>query len=315
MVSFLIKDLIVVVAVLLAVAFFTLIERKVLGYIQLRKGPNKVGFIGLPQPFADAIKLFTKENSWVVTSNILAYKLAPIMSLMLALILWVLYFSPFSAYFVSLGVLLFLCISSMNVYTTLLSGWSSNSKYALLGALRAIAQTISYEVSMALLLMSVAVIFNSYNTWTFSEGQISSWTCFFLTPLAIMWFISSLAETNRAPFDFAEGESELVSGFNVEYGGSGFAFLFMAEYANILFMSMLTSVLFLGGPYFMGFDSSVVCISKVVSVSILFLWVRGSFPRLRYDQLMYLTWKGFLVMVLSYLLILLPLESVVSTIW
>lgn len=313
MVNLLIKNLIVVVAVLLAVAFLTLVERKVLRYIQLRKGPNKVGFGGLPQPFADAIKLFTKENSWVTLSNPLAYKLAPVLSLVLALTLWVLYLSPFSGYYIPLGILLFLCISRVNVYTTLISGWSSNSKYALLGALRAIAQSISYEVRIALLLLRVAIVSHSYNLGALSEEQGLSWLSLFLMPLAIMWFTSSLAETNRAPFDFAEGESELVSGFNIEYGARGFAFLFMAEYANIIFIRILTRVLFLGGTRMWVWRSPVVCTVKVVLVALTFLWVRGSFPRLRYDQLMYLTWKGFLLIVLSYLLILLPLEGIMST--
>lgn len=313
MIALFLKRLIIVLCALLAIAFYTLVERKVLGYIQLRKGPNKVGLGGLPQPFADAIKLFVKESPWVVRSNALAYKLAPITSLILALTLWVLYFSPFSVSLVSLRILLFICISRLNVYTTLISGWSSNSKYALLGALRAIAQTISYEVRMALLLIRVAILFRSFNIWHYSEGQLFSWIAFIRFPLALIWFISALAETNRAPFDFAEGESELVSGFNIEYGSRRFAFLFIAEYTNILFIRILTVLLFLGGTTILGLDSSIFFIFKAILVSFTFLWVRGSFPRLRYDQLMYLTWKGFLVVVLSYLLILLPLEVLIPS--
>lgn len=311
MINLLFKSLVIVLCALLAIAFYTLVERKVLGYIQLRKGPNKVGLGGIPQPFADALKLFSKENPWVTISNIFAYKLAPIISLILALTLWVLYLRPFSLSVVRLRVLLFLCISRLNVYTTLISGWSSNSKYALLGALRAIAQTISYEIRIALLLMRVAILFRSFNIWTYSESQALSWISFFTIPLALIWFISALAETNRAPFDFAEGESELVSGFNIEYGARSFAFLFMAEYMNILFIRILTVVLFIGGTTTLGIESSILFIIKVVLVSFTFLWVRGSFPRLRYDQLMYLTWKGFLVAVLSYLVILLPLEVLI----
>jgi len=310
MVLSLIKGLLIVLVVLLSVAFLTLIERKVLGYIQLRKGPNKVGLWGLPQPFADAIKLFTKEGPYILISNKLSYRIAPVLSLILALSLWVLYFSPYRPTYVPLSILFFLCVSSLNVYTVLISGWSSNSKYALLGSLRSVAQTISYEVSMGLLLLIVAMVMGSYNLLDYSSLQRFSWTSFFLFPLFIVWFTSSLAETNRAPFDFAEGESELVSGFNIEYGGRGFALLFIAEYANILFMRMLTVLLFLGGILLTTVRLPLLCAFKVVAVRMVFLWVRGSFPRLRYDQLMYLTWKGFLVLVLSYLILVLPLEVV-----
>nr|YP_010688069.1 NADH dehydrogenase subunit 1 [Torix tukubana]WBR65250.1 NADH dehydrogenase subunit 1 [Torix tukubana] len=288
---------------LMAMAFYTLLERKLLGYFQLRKGPNKVIFMGLPQPFADAIKLFLKEQMIPINANKSSFILAPIMSLFLSLMLWSIYPYQNPAFWLQFGILYFLCISAMNVYTTFIAGWSSNSKYALLGALRGVAQTISYEISMSLILLSTLIIMLSMDISIISNYFYST-MLFILAPISILWFITNLAETNRSPFDFAEGESELVSGFNIEYGSSMFALIFMAEYANILFMSVLTSAIFMTS--ILKFIS-IYYIMMSIFVSILFIWVRASFPRMRYDSLMMLTWKSFLPFSISILILLLPL--------
>lgn len=291
-----IRLLILVVCVLVGVAFLTLLERKVLGYIQIRKGPNKVGFIGVPQPFSDAIKLFRKEQTNPIMSNYWSYYFSPVFNLFLSLVLWVCI--PFFSLFLhfNLGILFFLCCSSLRVYTIMIAGWSSNSNYSLLGGLRCVAQTISYEVSLALILLSFLVLISSLRIFDLVFYQHYVWFFFVGIPLRIVWFVSRLAETNRTPFDFAEGESELVSGFNIEYRRGGFALIFLAEYSNILFMRMFFSLLFLGGDLISWFF-----FVKLVFISFLFIWVRGTLPRFRYDKLMYLAWKGFLPVSLNYL--------------
>nr|YP_007025993.1 NADH dehydrogenase subunit 1 [Chrysopa pallens]AFL65897.1 NADH dehydrogenase subunit 1 [Chrysopa pallens] len=298
-----ISSMLIIICVLVGVAFLTLLERKVLGYIQIRKGPNKVGFCGIPQPFCDAIKLFTKEQVYPIMSNYLSYYISPIIALFLSLLIWMIYPYVTNLYSFNLGLLFFLCCTSMGVYTVMASGWSSNSNYAMLGGLRAVAQTISYEVSMALLLLSYILMVGSFNLIDFDLYQQNIWFMFFSFPLMYMWMASSLAETNRTPFDFAEGESELVSGFNVEYSAAGFALIFLAEYASILFMSMLFSVLFLGSNLF-----SIMFFFKLVFISFLFIWVRGTLPRYRYDKLMYLCWKSYLPVSLNYLMFFIGLK-------
>nr|QCG71553.1 NADH dehydrogenase subunit 1 [Gasterophilus nigricornis] len=298
-----VSSLILVVFVLVGVAFLTLLERKVLGYIQIRKGPNKVGLAGIPQPFCDAIKLFTKEQTYPLTSNYISYYFSPVVSLFLSLIIWMcmpLFIKLFSF---NLGLLFFLCCTSMGVYTVMVAGWSSNSNYALLGGLRAVAQSISYEVSLALILLSFIFLVGSYNMLMFYKYQLFVWFIFILMPISLVWLSISLAETNRTPFDFAEGESELVSGFNVEYSSGGFALIFLAEYSSILFMSMLFSVLFLGADVF-----SLYFYFKLVFISFVFIWVRGTLPRFRYDKLMYLAWKSFLPLSLNFLLFFIGLK-------
>nr|QWB85715.1 NADH dehydrogenase subunit 1 [Chlorophorus diadema diadema] len=297
LVLILVSSLILVVCVLIGVAFLTLLERKVLGYIQIRKGPNKVGFIGLLQPFSDAIKLFSKEQSSPFMSNFNLYYFSPVINLFLSLFLWL--SIPFITvnFSFSLSFLFFLSVSSLGVYTVMLAGWSSNSSYSLLGSLRAVAQTISYEVSLALILMSFLFLILSVNILELGKYQDYVWFLFFLFPLCLMWLVSSLAETNRTPFDFAEGESELVSGFNIEYSSGGFAMIFLAEYSSILFMSILSSLLFLGGDLISWFF-----FVKVGFLSFFWLWVRGTLPRFRYDKLMYLSWKSYLPIALNCLM-------------
>nr|AQM40018.1 NADH dehydrogenase subunit 1 [Tettigonia chinensis] len=295
--------LMLVICVLVGVAFLTLLERKVLGYIQIRKGPNKVGFVGLPQPFADAIKLFSKEGTYPMLSNYLMYYLAPILSLFLALLTWMIYPFITMLFTFNLGILFFLVCTSLGVYTVMVAGWSSNSNYALLGALRAMAQTISYEVSLALILLSFVFLVDSYCLMDFMNLQNYIWFVFLTIPLMLAWFSSCLAETNRTPFDFAEGESELVSGFNVEYSAGGFALIFLAEYASILFMSMLFCVMFLGGDVL-----TFSFFLKLTLVAFVFIWVRGTLPRFRYDKLMYLAWKVYLPLSLNFLCFFLGLK-------
>nr|AXS65028.1 NADH dehydrogenase subunit 1 [Cleroidea sp. 1 KM-2017] len=288
--------LILLIFVLIGVAFLTLLERKVLGYIQIRKGPNKVGLIGILQPFGDAIKLFTKEQVFPYMSNFNLYYFSPVMNLFLSLFLWLsmpFYVMLFNFKF---SLLFFLVVSSLSVYTIMIAGWSSNSNYAMLGSLRSVAQTISYEVSLSMILMSFLFLILNFNFFSFLIYQKYLWFIILFFPLCLMWFVSSLAETNRTPFDFAEGESELVSGFNVEYSSGGFALIFLAEYSSILFMSMLCSLIFFGGDFYSWFF-----FLKILFFSFLWVWVRGTLPRYRYDKLMGLAWKSYLPISLNYL--------------
>nr|WHL46538.1 NADH dehydrogenase subunit 1 [Phalera grotei] len=295
--------LILILGVLIGVAYLTLLERKVLGYIQIRKGPNKVGLLGILQPFSDAIKLFTKEQTYPNFSNYLSYYFSPVVSFLLSLMIWVLIPYYYNMISFNLGVLFFLCCTSLGVYTVMIAGWSSNSNYALLGGLRSVAQTISYEVSLALILMSSIIMIMDFNMMNFSLYQSNIWFIFMMFPLSLSWMSSSLAETNRTPFDFAEGESELVSGFNVEYSSGGFALIFLAEYSSILFMSLLFVLLYLGG-----YELSMFFYFKLFFISFLFVWVRGTLPRYRYDKLMYLAWKSYLPVSLNFLLFFLGIK-------
>lgn len=274
---------VLVLIVLAAVAFLTLLERKILGYIQIRKGPNKVGYIGLLQPFADAVKLFTKEQIFPTVSNFIPYYLSPVFSLFISLVCWSVLPYEIGLLSFKFGVLFFLCCMSAGVYSTMGAGWASNSKYALLGCLRAVAQTISYEVRLALILLGVLFIIGGFSLELFTEYQRYVWFLAWGFPLFCLWFASRLAETNRTPFDFAEGESELVSGFNTEYRRGGFALIFMAEYSRILFIRALTSIFFLGGCLM-----SIFFYIKLVAIGFCFVWVRGTLPRFRYDKLIYL---------------------------
>jgi NADH-ubiquinone oxidoreductase chain 1 len=298
--------LLLLVFVLIRVAFLTLLERKILGYIQIRKGPNKVGIYGIFQPFSDAIKLFTKEQTYPIISNYLVYYFSPIFSLFLSLLCWICIPFLIKLYSFNLGLIFFFCCLRMGVYSVIVAGWSSNSNYALLGGLRAVAQTISYEVRLVLILLSLIFLILGYNFFYFLGFQENVWFLIIGFPLALVWFCIRLAETNRTPFDFAEGESELVSGFNVEYRRGGFALIFLAEYSRILFMRMIFSLVFLGGDIF-----RIIFFLKLSFISYIFIWVRGTLPRFRYDKLIYLAWKRFLPFSLNYILLVISLKLLI----
>nr|ATZ81905.1 NADH dehydrogenase subunit 1 [Macropus giganteus] len=298
---FVINLLLYIVPILLAVAYLTLVERKVLGYMQFRKGPNIVGPYGLLQPVADAIKLFTKEPLRPSTSSVSMFIIAPILALTLALTIWTPLPMPHALIDLNLGLLFILSLSGLSVYSILWSGWASNSKYALIGALRAVAQTISYEVTLAIILLSIMLINGSFTLKNLIITQENMWLIVTTWPLAMMWYISTLAETNRAPFDLTEGESELVSGFNVEYAAGPFAMFFLAEYANIMAMNAMTAILFLGSSlnHNLSHLNTLSFMLKTLFLTFMFLWIRASYPRFRYDQLMYLLWKNFLPLTLA----------------
>nr|APC60984.1 NADH dehydrogenase subunit 1 [Isothrix sinnamariensis] len=298
---YMINFLLLIIPVLLAMAFLTLMERKFLGYMQLRKGPNIVGPYGVLQPMADALKLFIKEPLHPSTSSMLLFTIAPSLALTLALSMWIPIPMPQPLVNMNLGALFILATSSLAVYSILWSGWASNSKYALFGALRAVAQTISYEVTLAIILLSILIMSGSFTLPTLMNTQKNIWLILPTWPLAMMWFVSTLAETNRAPFDLTEGESELVSGFNVEYAAGPFALFFMAEYMNILLMNALTTIIFLNSMPTNMFPEiySMTFTTKTLILTASFLWIRASYPRFRYDQLMHLLWKNFLPLTLA----------------
>nr|QIP88958.1 NADH dehydrogenase subunit 1 [Florometra sp. BMK-2020] len=294
----------IILPILIAVAFIVLIERKILGYMQLRKGPSIVGPYGIIQTVADGIKLFIKENLKPTSATPALFFISPAIFLFLALILWTIIPCPNPNVNINLSLILIIGISSLSVYSLLGSGWASNSKYSLIGGIRAVAQTISYEISMSTILLSIALLSSNFNLINIINAQSNSWFLFSCLPLSYIWFISSLAETNRTPFDLTEGESELVSGYNVEYAGGPFALFFLAEYANIILINLLSTILFLGGNLPINiFPINTISIAIKTSIlSSTFLWIRASFPRLRYDQLMFLNWKSYLPFSISFLL-------------
>nr|AMR36342.1 NADH dehydrogenase subunit 1 [Eremias arguta] len=297
---YIINPLMYIIPILIAVAFLTLLERKVLSYMQLRKGPNMVGPYGMLQPIADGVKLFIKEPIRPTTASPTLYILTPTLALLFALMMWSPLPMPHPMADMNFGLLFLLALSSMMVYTILWSGWASNSKYALMGALRAIAQTISYEVTLGIILISIIMLTGTFTLHTLIITQEHTWLIFPTWPLAMMWYVSTLAETNRAPFDLTEGESELVSGFNVEYAAGPFALFFLAEYSNILMMNTLSCILFFCPPMTLQTELFLInLLTKVVLLTLGFLWIRASYPRFRYDQLMHLLWKQFLPITLA----------------
>lgn len=278
------------VIAILAIAFFTLLERKILGYSQLRKGPNKVSIIGLLQPFADAMKLFSKEIVLLKKRNLILFILAPAGRLFFNLILWSLF--PFlrQPSYINFNILIFVCVSGIRVYFIIIAGWASNSKYALLGRIRSLAQIISYEVRIIFIIISICILANSFSFVELEKVKSIAAIIFF--PIVIPWIISILAETNRAPFDLPEGEAELVSGFNVEYRAGLFALIFMAEYSNVLIFRVISRILF--------FSRINLLVFSLVIAS-LTLWIRATLPIIRYDQLMYIAWKCFIPLSISFL--------------
>lgn len=293
----LINYLILIVLVLVRVAFLTLLERKVLGYIQIRKGPNKTGLMGLLQPFSDGIKLFTKEQTFPYISNFVLYYFSPVFGMLISIIIWFCMPIYFFYYDFVYSMFYFICFSRLGVYGVIIAGWSSNRNYALLGRLRSIAQTISYEVRLILILMCFMILIFSYRVMDFEKFQTKVWFMFLVYPLFLILFTSLLAETNRSPFDLAEGESELVSGFNVEYRRGGFAIIFLAEYIRILFRRLIMAIIVIGGDYY-----SFLFYFKLVFFRFCWIWVRGTLPRYRYDKLMYITWTVYLPVSLMYVM-------------
>lgn len=300
------KILLIVVPLLIAVAYFTLAERKLLGVIQRRKGPNVIGIFGLLQPLSDGFKLLIKETIIPSSSNKILFVLSPIFTFFLSIVGWgVIPFGRFSILVeMNVSVLYLFAVSSLGIYGVIFSGWSSNSKYAFLGALRSTAQMVSYEVSIGFIMINVAVCCGSLNLQNIILCQEKVWFFFPFFPLFLIFIISGLAETNRHPFDLPEAEAELVSGYNVEYSAMGFALFSLGEYANMLMMSALISILFLGGwfsPFFV-FSGSFFFSLKICFFVVLWVWARAALPRYRYDQLMFLGWKVFLPVSLGYLL-------------
>ncbi|WP_051938234.1 NADH-quinone oxidoreductase subunit NuoH [Ferriphaselus sp. R-1] len=299
----LVKIVLIVAPLMVGVAYLTYVERKVIGYMQVRIGPNRVGYYGLLQPLADGMKLFFKEIIIPAGSNKFLFVLAPVLCLMPALAAWAVV--PFNAELVlanvNAGLLYILAMTSLGVYGVILAGWASNSKYAFLGSLRSAAQIVSYEIAMGFALVCVLMASGSLNLGDIVNGQkgagLLSWYIIPLFPMFLVYLISGVAETNRAPFDLAEGESEIVAGFHVEYSGMAFALFFLGEYANMILIAFLTAIMFMGGwlsPVTFLPDSIVWLLAKASFVLFLFLWFRATFPRYRYDQLMRLGWKVFI---------------------
>jgi NADH-quinone oxidoreductase subunit H len=311
-ISIVLKILVIVIPLLISVAYFTIAERKIMGSIQRRKGPNVIGFLGLLQPLADGLKLFAKETILPSNSSIVIFLFAPILTFILSLIGWSVI--PFSEKTVladlNVGILYLFATSSLSVYGIVMAGWASNSKYPFLGALRSAAQMISYEVSIGFIIVNVCICVGSFNLSSIVLAQQSIWFLIPLFPMFIMFSVSMLAETNRHPFDLPEAEAELVSGYNIEYSAMTFALFFLGEYANMLLMSSFASILFLGGwlPLFDFFPFNIFPGSfwfsiKVAIGVIFFILTRAALPRYRYDQLMHIGWKCFLPLSLGYLLL------------
>ena len=306
------QTLAMLVPVLISVAYLTLAERKVLAAMQMRRGPNVVGPFGLLQPFADALKMLMKETVVPTGANRILFLVAPLLTMTLAMIAWAVIpvNDGWAIADINVGILYLFAISSLGVYGIVIAGWASNSKYAFLGAMRSAAQMVRYEVSMGFVIVTVLLCAGSLNLTEIVRAQEKVWFFIPLFPMFIVFFISTLAETNRAPFDLPEGESEIVGGFHVEYGAMAFGLFFLGEYANMILMSAMTSILFLGGwlspiPFapFTWIPGPIWFIAKICLVLFMFVWVRATFPRFRYDQLMRLGWKVFLPLSLGWLVL------------
>jgi NADH-quinone oxidoreductase subunit H len=287
----LIRAISLIVTLLISIAYFTLLERKIISAIQRRRGPNIVGIIGLGQPLADGLKLLLKETVIPNSSNKLVFLISPILTLGLSFIGWAIVGleEGIAVSEINIGILYILAVSSLGVYGIIMAGWASNSKYAFLGGLRSAAQMVSYEVSIGIIIMSVIILAGSVQLGIISISQRYMWNIGMLLPCAIMFFVSALAETNRPPFDLPEAEAELVAGYSVEYSSMGFALFFLGECGNIILMSAIFSLLFLGSNILSGVETI-----KILMILISFVWIRAAFPRYRYDQLMRLGWKVFL---------------------
>jgi len=307
--SNLLRILIIIIPLLISVAYFTLAERKIMGAIQRRRGPNVIGIFGILQPLADGLKLLVKESIIPSNSNKSLFLLSPLITFIVSLLGWSII--PFNNYAflsdINIGLLYIFAISALGVYGIIISGWSSNSKYAFLGALRSTAQMVSYEVSIGFIIITLVLCSGSFNLQEIIQSQQNIWYVIPFTPLFLIFFISGLAETNRHPFDLPEAEAELVSGYNVEYSAMGFALFSLGEYSNMLLMSYLNVILFFGGwlPLInILFISNYIWLScKICIFVILFIWMRAALPRYRYDQLMDIGWKVFLPLSISYLIV------------
>nr|WOW98956.1 NADH dehydrogenase subunit 1 [Borysthenes sp. 1 WQW-2023a] len=283
-----------IILVFLGVGFYVLLERSVLGYIQFRSGPSSVGILGIFQPFSDALKLFSSEFYFLYFGNFFIYYIVPVIGLVVSICFWLTYPLFFNFVSMNLGVFYLLCVSGLGVYFIMMAGWSSNSLYSMIGCLRSVAQSVSYEICFFLLILGLVNFSGGLSFFDFFYIQFYVWLFFVSFPLFFVFFSCVLAETNRSPFDFAEGESELVSGFNLEYGSFMFSFIFLSEYMNMFFMSLFCVLLFFGGDF-----SSLMFFIKIIFFCFCFIWVRGTFPRYRYDKLMGLSWSVFLPFVLN----------------
>nr|AIW06397.1 NADH dehydrogenase subunit 1 [Ichneumonidae sp. MT-2014] len=306
MIMSIIMNFMVIMLILLSVAFLTMMERKILSYIQIRKGPNKVGMIGLLQPFSDAIKLLSKEIIVLKMYNYYYYLMSPIFMLLLIMMMWLIYPFISNMHSMMLGIMYLIFCLSLSSYGLMLSGWSSNSMYSMLGSIRSLAQAISYEVNLSLIMIIMIIMIENMSMKFFYLIQKYMWMMFFMWPMMIMMFMCLLAELNRTPFDFSEGESELVSGFNIEYMSSMFVLIFLSEYSSILFVSYLLTLMFTGLNYI-----KMYFYLFYMMMNLLIIWLRGTMPRFRYDLLMKFCWMIMLPFCLNYMFMMILFKLII----